>query len=86
VVDLPQLGRRGDRKRAEKMRDIAPVGVAGAVALLFLQPDFFLGDGGERCHGRGQAIGRAADRQVGWWGDGRGSGGHGGLVGESIRA
>jgi hypothetical protein len=45
VVHLAQLGRRRDRERAEKMRDIAPVGAPGAGALLALEPDFFLGDG-----------------------------------------
>jgi hypothetical protein len=50
VVDLSQLGGSGDPDRVEKMRDIAPVGVAGAGALLFLQPDFFLG--GQRSRNR----------------------------------
>ena len=52
VVDLAQLGRRRDRQRAQEVRHIAPVGAAGAGALLALQPDFFLGDGGEGDDGR----------------------------------
>ena len=34
VVGLAQLRRRGDRQRAQKVRDIAPVGAPGAGALL----------------------------------------------------
>ena len=50
VVGLAQLGRRRDRQRAQEVRYVASV---GAGALLALQADFFLGDGGEGDDGRG---------------------------------
>ncbi len=65
VVDLAQLGRRRDRQCAQEVRHIAPVGAAGAGALLAVQPDFFLRDGGEGGDGRGQAV-RGAGGPSGW--------------------
>jgi hypothetical protein len=65
VVDLAQLGRRRDRQRAQEVRHIAPVGAAGAGALLALQSDFFLRDGGEGGDGRGQAVRARGTGRVG---------------------